>query len=328
MSDDPGIELKRTALTAWHERQPGVRFAAFAGYNMPIQYAAGIMAEHTWTRAHAGLFDVAHMGPSFLRLPASKLGNGEAAHREVAAEFERLVCGDIVGLKPGENRYTLLLADDGGILDDLMVARPFGPDRQGELYIVVNSGGKEFDFSRISQMCPGAQLDRADERHCLMALQGPEAATALVEAFPAAADDIASMSFMTYRAVAVGRDARVHMTRSGYTGEDGFEILVPAQDAEGFADRLCETGRVKPIGLGARDSLRLEAGLCLYGHDIDAHVSPIGASLAWTVSKGRRERADFPGAERILRELETGPTRRRVGIRPLGRAPAREGAEI
>ena len=296
--------------------------AEFGGYDMPIQYADGIMAEHTWTRGHAGLFDVSHMGPSFLSLP--ELGGGEAAHRKIAAIVERLVPSDIAGLAPGKVQLTVLLNEAGGILDDLMIGRPPHEDQQGGLYVVVNAGTKEQDFALLKAAAGNeAQLHRADDR-ALVAIQGPEAEAVVAEILPEAAP----LTFMTFRQIKDTPFGTVIATRCGYTGEDGFEILLPAEYSEAFADRLLADPRVKPIGLGARDSLRLEAGLCLYGHDIDASKTPIAASLSWMVSKARRERGDFPGAGRILRELKDGVPSKRVGIRPLGRAPAREGTEI
>jgi aminomethyltransferase len=311
--------LKTTPLHALHVRL-GARMVDFAGYDMPVQYPEGIMAEHNWTRSHAGLFDVSHMGPSFLTLP--QLG-GPDAHERISEIFEPLVCSDVRGLAPGEQKLTLLLNEDGGILDDLMVARPFEENRQGMLYIVVNAGTKEADFARIAaQAGDRAKLSRADS-HALLALQGPEAAAVLADLAPKSA----AMTFMQLRHIDIDGQSGP-ASRSGYTGEDGFEILFPPEKAEAFAERLLSDPRVRPIGLGARDSLRLEAGMCLYGHDLDATRTPISASLAWTVSKPRRERADFPGAQRILRELKEGPAEKRVGIKPLGRAPAREGTEI
>jgi aminomethyltransferase len=311
--------LKTTPLHALHVRL-GARMVDFAGYDMPVQYPEGIMAEHNWTRSHAGLFDVSHMGPSFLTLP--QLG-GPDAHERISEIFEPLVCADVRGLAPGEQKLTLLLNEDGGILDDLMVARPFEEHRQGMLYIVVNAGTKETDFARIAaQAGDRAKLSRADS-HALLALQGPEAAAVLADLAPKSA----AMTFMQLRHIDIDGQSGP-ASRSGYTGEDGFEILFPPEKAEAFAERLLSDPRVRPIGLGARDSLRLEAGMCLYGHDLDATRTPISASLAWTVSKPRRERADFPGAQRILRELKEGPAEKRVGIKPLGRAPAREGTEI
>jgi aminomethyltransferase len=319
LAEAPNTPLKKTPLHAIHVRLGG-RMVEFGGYDMPVQYPEGIMAEHNWTRTHAGLFDVSHMGPSFLTLP--QLG-GPDAHEKIADIFEPLVCADVRGMAPGEQKLTLLLNDDGGILDDLMVARPAEEHRQGMLYVVVNAGTKEQDFARIAAHAGDrAKLSRADN-YALLALQGPEAGAVMAGLAPATAD----MTFMQVRHVDMDGQSCV-VSRSGYTGEDGFEILFPPEKSEAFAERLLADPRVKPIGLGARDSLRLEAGMCLYGHDIDTTKSPISASLAWTVSKARRERADFPGAQRILGELKNGVASKRVGIRPAGRQPAREGTEI
>ncbi len=304
----------------------GGRMVEFGGYDMPVQYSEGIMAEHNWTRSHAGLFDVSHMGPSFLGLPelgAKTREECDATHRKVAAILERLVPSDIAALAPGKLQLTVLLNEDGGILDDLMIGRCEPPD-DGLLYIVVNAGTKEQDFALLKKTAGGeAALHRADER-ALIALQGPEAETVLMPILP----QVAALTFMTFARVDHSDYGRMAVARCGYTGEDGFEILVPAEHAEAFANRLLEDHRVKPIGLGARDSLRLEGGMCLYGHDIDASKTPVEASLAWMISKSRRERADFPGAQRILGELKNGAASKRVGIKPAGRQPAREGTEI
>jgi len=312
---------KKLPLDAiWRERTS--KFGDFAGYDMPLQFD-GLIPEHNWTRAHAGLFDVSHMGPSFFALPKGHGLEGEEAHKKVASLIERLVPADIQGLKPGQVRYTMITNEDGGVLDDLMIARPAEPGAAGDLYIVVNAGCKHQDWALIEAATKGeANLVRADDR-CLLALQGPAAhqvAAAVID--PALAD----MNFMTVKRYdAFGR---ITVTRSGYTGEDGYEILVRAENATDLANALLAHAEVKPIGLGARDSLRLEAGLCLYGHDLDPTTSPIEADLAWTIQKRRREAKDFPGAKRILREYDLGPARKRVGIRPNDRAPAREGVEI
>jgi aminomethyltransferase len=321
MTDVSNTPLKTTPLHGLHTRL-GARMAEFGGYDMPIQYADGIMTEHNWTRSHAGLFDVSHMGPSFLSLP--QLGGGDQAHRKVASIIERLVPSDIAGLAPGKVQLTVLLDANGGIIDDLMIGRPPRDDQQGMLYIVVNAGTKENDFSLIAKTAGAeAELHRADDR-ALIAIQGPEAEAVITGILPEAVP----LTFMTFHEIKNTAFGNVIATRCGYTGEDGFEILVPAEHGEAFANRLLEDPRVKPIGLGARDSLRLEGGMCLYGHDIDISKTPVAASLSWMVSKARRERGDFPGADRILRELKEGVPSRRVGIRPLGRAPAREGTEI
>lgn len=313
--------LKKMPLDAiWRARTS--KFGDFAGYDMPLQFE-GLIPEHNWTRQHAGLFDVSHMGPSFFALPKGHGLEGEAAHKKVASLIERLVPADIQGLKPGQVRYTMITNAEGGVLDDLMIARPAEPAAAGDLYIVVNAGCKHQDWALIEAATKGeANLVRADDR-CLLALQGPSAhAVAAAVIDPALAD----MSFMTVKRYdAFGR---ITVTRSGYTGEDGYEILVRAEHAADLANALLAHPEVKPIGLGARDSLRLEAGLCLYGHDLDPTTSPVEADLAWTIQKRRREAKDFPGADRILREYASGAARKRVGIRPNDRAPAREGVEI
>ncbi len=321
MSESSNAPLKTTPLHGLHTRL-GARMAEFGGYDMPIQYADGIMAEHNWTRTSAGLFDVSHMGPSFLALP--ELGGGDEAHRKVSALVEKLVPSDIAGLAPGKVQLTVLLNENGGIIDDLMIGRPPREDQQGGLYVVVNAGTKENDFALIARAAQGeAELYRADDR-ALIAIQGPKAEEVIAAIFP----DAVALTFMTFKQIKDTPFGNVVATRCGYTGEDGFEILVDAEHAEAFANRLLEDHRVKPIGLGARDSLRLEAGLCLYGHDLDETKTPVAASLSWMISKARRERGDFPGAQRILGELKSGVPSRRVGIKPLGRAPAREGTEI
>jgi aminomethyltransferase len=236
--------LKRTALHAAHGAAQG-KMVEFGGYDMPVQYPLGVMGEHRWTREHAGLFDVSHMGPSFLVL-AAKTGDADADHRAVAALVEPLVCGDIAGLKPGQNRYTVLLNAEGGIDDDLMIGRPAEPERAGELYIVVNAGCKEADFARIvAAVGDKARLERADTGG-LLALQGPEAVAVAQAIFPGVED----LGFMTLKAFQF-EGATAVVSRSGYTGEDGFEILVPEATAVKLWDRLLSDARVKPIGLGA-----------------------------------------------------------------------------
>ena len=312
---------KKLVLDAlWRARTS--KFGDFAGYDMPLQFE-GLIPEHNWTRQHAGLFDVSHMGPSFFALPKGHGLEGEEAHKKVASLIERLAPADIQGLKPGQVRYTMITNEGGGVLDDLMIARPAEPGAAGDLYIVVNAGCKHQDWALIEAATKGdANLVRADDR-CLLALQGP---TAHVVAAAVIDPTLADMNFMTVKRYDVF--GRITVTRSGYTGEDGYEILVRAEKASDLANALLAHPEVKPIGLGARDSLRLEAGLCLYGHDLDPETSPIEADLAWTIQKRRREAKDFPGAKRILREYELGAARKRVGIRPNDRAPAREGVEI
>lgn len=299
------IALHRTPLNDLH-LSLGAKMVPFAGYAMPVQYPAGIMAEHLHTRARAGLFDVSHMGQ--LRL------SGAGA----AAALEALVPGDIAALGPGRMRYTLFTNDKGGILDDLMVTRA-----ADHLFLVVNAGRRVEDIAHLRRHLLRDVTMMPLEDRALLALQGPEAAAVLARFAPAAV----AMGFMTGAAMTVdGLDCFV--TRSGYTGEDGFELSVPALAADRLARRLLAEPEVMPVGLGARDSLRLEAGLCLYGHDLNEATTVIEADLAWTIQKRRRAEGGFPGAAAIARELAAGAGRKRVGIKPEGRAPAREGTEI
>ena len=311
--------LRQTPLYERHVTAGG-RMVPFAGYSLPVQYPSGIMAEHKWTREHAGLFDVSHMGPAFLML-ADPAGGPENAHAAIAAVIEPLVCGDIAGLVPGQLRYTLMLNDDGGTIDDLMIGR--SPITPGGLYIVVNAATKQTDFAHIeAAVGERARLVRADDDYALLALQGPEAGAVMASVLPRAID----LDFMRYGVFEWGKD-RVFVSRAGYTGEDGFEILVSAHEAVALWDELLADTRVKPVGLGARDTLRLEAGLPLYGHELDETISPVEAGLGFAVSRRRREAADFPGVGRILAEREGKLSRRRVGLIVEG-APARDGAEI
>lgn len=289
----------------------GARMVPFAGYEMPVQYPAGVIKEHLHTRQAAGLFDVSHMGQALLSGPDDQ---------KVAAALETLVAADVAGLAPGQQRYAQFLNEDGGIIDDLMVTRT-GPE--GTLMLVVNASRKEVDYAHMRARLPGSVTLTPIEDCALLALQGPGAAAVMADLSPQAV----SLAFMTAAHMKVaGIDC--HVSRSGYTGEDGFEISVPASAAEGLARTFLAHAAVKPVGLGARDTLRLEAGLCLYGHDIDETTSPIEASLVWSLGKERRERGDFPGASRVLRELRDGPARKRVGLRLTGKAPAREGCMI
>lgn len=306
MSDD---SLKRTPLYDAHVAAGG-RLVPFAGYEMPVQYAGeygGVLAEHRWTREHAGLFDVSHMGQLYLDGP------------DAPEAFERVTPGDFQGLKYGRQKYSLLLADDGGILDDLMAARP----DEGGLFVVVNASGKDADVAFLEQAIGDrVSINRLDDR-ALLALQGPEAAEVLARHAP----ETASMSFMDSRVVPVfGTEAIV--SRSGYTGEDGFEISLPGDKAAEAWATLLGDDKVRPIGLGARDSLRLEAGLPLYGHDVDASASPVEADLGFAISKRRLREEDLPGYDRIQAEMDGRLTRVRVGLKITGGAPAREGAEI
>ncbi|MSO70609.1 MAG: glycine cleavage system aminomethyltransferase GcvT [Alphaproteobacteria bacterium] len=308
MSGPSSETARHTPLYDLH-RELGGRLVPFAGYAMPVQYPSGIIAEHTHCRTAAGLFDVSHMGQGTLT----------AAKGDPAALLERLVPGDIVGLAPGRMRYTLLLNSNGGIEDDLMATR-LAADR---LYLVVNAATKDADFALIARVLGAeAKLERHDDK-ALLALQGPAAATVMGRLSP----DATKLPFLGGGFCKLGGQD-VFITRSGYTGEDGFEVSVKNAAAEALARLMLAQPEVKPIGLGARDSLRLEAGLCLYGHDIDTATTPIEAGLAWTIGKRRREAADFPAAAKILGELKTGAKRKRVGLKVDGRAPAREGAKI
>ena len=278
----------------------------FAGYDMPLQYPTGILAEHAHTRALAGLFDVSHMGQARLR------------GTDADAALETLVPGGIVGLAEGRVRYTLLTNDDAGILDDLTVGRA-----ADHLTLVVNAACKDADYAHIEARLSGrAALEIRDDL-ALLALQGPAAAAVLAHHAPQAE----RLSFMQFAPLPVaGIDCVV--ARSGYTGEDGFEISVAAPDAEALARALLAEPDVAPVGLGARDSLRLEAGLCLYGHDLDDTTTPVEAGLLWTIPRRRREEGGYPGAAVVRRQIAEGVPRRRVGLRPRGRTPAREGAEV
>ena len=299
--------------TPLHDRHValGARMVPFAGYAMPVQYKDGILTEHLWTRENAGLFDVSHMGQRFL------IG---ADHATTARALETLIPADIQSLQPGKQRYSQFLNSEGGILDDLMVTRPADPDEDGVLYLVVNAACKNEDDALLEKL--PLTFIRADHR-ALLALQGPKAVDALARHAPG----VAAMGFM--ESIATSFDGiPINVSRSGYTGEDGYEISVANDKAVAVFDALLAEPEVKPIGLGARDSLRLEAGLCLYGHDIDTMTSPIEGQLQWSIQKRRREAGDFPGAARILKEWSEGPARKRVGILPDGKAPAREGTEI
>ncbi len=308
-------DLRRTGLFDLH-LELGGKMVPFAGWEMPVQYPMGVMGEHQHTRAHAGLFDVSHMGQVILRPPKG----GTVA--DAARALEALVPVDVIGLGEGRQRYAMFTNEDGGILDDLMVA-----NRGDHLFLVVNAARVGHDVAMMrGRLGEGVTVELISDR-ALLALQGPEAQAALERIVP----EVAEMRFMDVAVLPVsGGD--VWVSRSGYTGEDGFEISVPEDEAEGFARALLAMEEVAPIGLGARDSLRLEAGLCLYGSDIDETTSPVEAGLTWAIRKARRKggarAGGFPGATRILGELEDGPARKRVGLAPEGRAPMRAGTEI
>jgi aminomethyltransferase len=301
MSDSPELTLP---LDAWH-RSRGARMVSFAGYSMPIQYE-GIIAEHRWTRESAGLFDVSHMGQLIV------------AGLEAEKGLESVLPADLGILKDGRLRYSLLLNDEGGIVDDLMATR-----RGDHFYVVVNGATKQGDIAYLSERLPrGVVLDHMKEQ-ALLALQGPKAVDALFRLAPG----VEQLGFMTGGAFTLD-GGPAWISRSGYTGEDGFEISLPAARAPDVAELLAGQPEVKPIGLGARDSLRLEAGLPLYGHDLDTDTTPIEADLGFAISKRRRAEGGFAGWPRIFREIEQGPVRRRVGLAIEGRQPVREGAVV
>jgi aminomethyltransferase len=311
--EQPSV-LKQTPLHALHLARGG-KMVPFAGHDMPVQYSAGVLREHLHTRKSAGLFDVSHMGQIALRPKSGKL-------EDAALALERLVPQDVAAIAPGRQRYAQFTNEAGGILDDLMVAN-FGD----HLFLVVNAACKALDEAHLRAHLSGACVIEPLPGRALIALQGPRAESVLAELCA----DAATMRFMDSGPRRVdGIDCFV--SRSGYTGEDGFEISVPAEQAEALASKLLANTEVLPIGLGARDSLRLEAGLCLYGHDIDTTTTPVEGALEWSIQKSRRHggarAGGFAGADKILSQLEKGATRRRVGLRPDGRAPVREGAAL
>lgn len=306
-------DIKFTPLHDLHV-ELGARMVPFAGYSMPVQYPSGIMTEHLHTRAHAGLFDVSHMGQAVLVGPD---------HETTARALEAMVPSNMVELGRGRQRYTILLNAEGGVVDDLMVTRPVSEDLDGHLFLVVNASRKDVDYPLLRAGLPeGVRLDIVEDR-ALIALQGPEAVDVVARHAPAASElGFMSGDFMEFDGIGC------HISRAGYTGEDGVEMSVPAGAAEAIAKALLADERVKPIGLGARDSLRLEAGLCLYGHDLDETTSPVEGAITFALQKRRREEGGFPGAERIQSELRDGSGRLRIGLKLDGKAPAREGAEI
>lgn len=310
---DDTAALKKTPLHALH-LSLGARMVPFAGYDMPVQYPAGVMKEHLQTRQAAGVFDVSHMGQVIVKAKSGK-------YEDAALALESLVPVDILGLAEGRQRYGFFTDDNGGILDDLMITH-----LDDHLFVVVNAACKEEDVAHmrkhIGDRCDITVLDRA-----LIALQGPRAVDVLAELWA----DVAAMKFMDVRHCRL-HDVSCLVSRSGYSGEDGFEISIPADKAEDVTKRLLEHPDVEAIGLGARDSLRLEAGLCLYGNDIDTTTTPVEAALEWGMQKARKtggaRAGGFPGAERILAELDNGATRRRVGLKPDGKAPVRGHAKL
>ncbi len=291
--------LKQTPLDSLH-RELGAKMVPFAGYDMPVQYPSGVLAEHKHTRTAAGLFDVSHMGQ--VRITGD----------DPASALERLVPADLQGLAPGRMRYTMLTNEGGGIRDDIIVTR-----EADSLAVVVNASCKDADLVHLRAELAECTVEHREELG-LVALQGPASAAVMERLVP----DAARLGFMESAAMKVGGTACV-VSRSGYTGEDGFEISAEEREAEALARLLLNEPEVAPVGLGARDSLRLEAGLCLHGNDIDADTNPVEAGLAWTIGKARRGGGGFPGAAIIARQLAEGPERRRVGIRPFEDAPTR-----
>ncbi len=311
---DDHSPLKQTPLHALHVSL-GARMVPFAGYDMPVQYPAGVMKEHLHTRSAAGLFDVSHMGQIILKPKSGRI-------EDAALALETLVPVDVLGLAEGRQRYGLFTNDQGGILDDLMIA-----NRGDHLFLVVNASCKDEDFAHLQKhLGETCDLSLLDDR-ALIALQGPRAECVLAELWA----DIATMRFMDV-AEADLHDVLCIISRSGYTGEDGFEISIPAASAEDVTRRILEHPDVMPIGLGARDSLRLEAGLCLYGNDIYTETTPVEAALEWAMQKARRtggaRAGGFPGADTILRQFADGADRRRIGLKPEGKAPVRGGAPL
>lgn len=307
-------DLKTTPLHSLH-LSLGARMVPFAGYDMPVQYPAGVMKEHLHTRTSAGLFDVSHMGQVLVKAKSGKV-------EDAALALEKLVPVDILGLKEGRQRYGFFTDDNGCILDDLMIA-----NRGDHLFVVVNASCKDADLAHMkAALSDTCDIELLDDR-ALIALQGPRAEAVLAELWAG----VSEMKFMDVREIPL-HDILCIVSRSGYSGEDGFEISVPAAKAQEVTKALLEHPDCEAIGLGARDSLRLEAGLCLYGNDIDTTTSPIEASLEWAIQKARRKggarEGGFPGAERILGELENGVKRRRVGLKPEGKAPVRGHAKL
>ena len=296
--------LATLPLDGWH-RAKGARMVPFAGYDMPVQYE-GIMAEHLWTREHAGLFDVSHMGQLLFHGP------------DVDKALEALLPGDLLVLKDGRLRYSMLLGEDGGIIDDLMATR-----RGEHFYLIVNGATKAGDIEQFERRLPRTIVMDHMKEQALLALQGPEAVAVLDAIVPG----VSELSFMQ-GGLFQWNGKPLWISRSGYTGEDGFEISVSGRDVEALADALAADERVKPIGLGARDSLRLEAGLPLYGHDLDGSTTPVMADLNFAIGKRRRAEGGFAGAMRIMAEIDNGPAQKRVGLLVEGRQPVREGARI
>ncbi len=311
--------LKRTQLYDFHV-DAKAKMVPFAGYEMPVQYPLGVLKEHLHVREKAGLFDVSHMGQAFL-IPA------DGDFKTAARALEKLAPGNFLALKPGRQRYSQLLNEKGGVLDDLMVTRLAMTGYEHCIYLVVNAACKAEDFALIEKNMPEGVEFKVKDELALIALQGPKAVSVLAS-FAPEVEDMAFMGSLDIPVKHAEGDLWMHVSRSGYTGEDGFELSIKGADAGKFWQMLNDHEDVEPIGLGARDSLRLEAGLCLYGHDIDENTSPVEANLVWSIGKRRRTEGGFPGAGHVLSQLENGVQKQLVGIKPDGRAPAREGTKI
>ena len=309
--DNTAEDLKKTPIFDLHV-ELGAKMVPFAGYSMPVQYPLGVLKEHVHTREQAGLFDVSHMGQAWL------------VGENVAEALETILPADIKNLETGQQRYSQLLNDEGGILDDLMVTKPANPDLTDRLFIVVNAACKEQDFAHIAvKLGDRIQIERLEDR-ALLALQGPASPKVAARLF---GDSVLTQPFMSQQELECD-GIKCLVSRAGYTGEDGYEISIPEKAADMIARKILAEPEVEAIGLGARDSLRLEGGLCLYGHDIDTTTTPVEAVLMWSIAKRRREEGGFPGHKIIMQQLADKPSRKRVGIRPEGRAPAREGTII
>ena len=312
MAQSETTTLKTTPLHALHV-ELGAKMVEFTGYDMPVQYPLGVLKEHIHTRENAGLFDVSHMGQAWL------IGESQDA---VAKALETLLPAEIVGLEKGKQQYSQLLNDNGGILDDLIVTKPAEDKYSDRLYMVVNAGCKDADYALMAEKLDGVKIVRMDDR-AQIALQGPKA----VDCLKTLVSGVEDMKFMTFKCFDYNGEELL-ISRSGYTGEDGYEVSIPAHIAVDFTKALLAMDGVEAIGLGARDSLRLEAGLCLYGNDLNTTTTPIEAGLLWSIGKRRRIEGGFSGADTVLAQIENGAPRKRVGLDIDGRAPCRAGTEI
>ncbi|MFL2659725.1 MAG: glycine cleavage system aminomethyltransferase GcvT [Alphaproteobacteria bacterium] len=305
-------ELKKTPLYELH-LELGAKMVEFTGYSMPVQYSLGVIKEHNHTRQKAGLFDVSHMGQAWL------IGESQS---KVANQLEKLLPAEIEGLASGKQQYSQLLNENGGVLDDLIVTKPAEERYNDRLYMVVNAGCKDADYALMSEKLNGVKILRLEDR-AQIALQGPKAVDCLAKIVSGAEN----MKFMTFKCFSYN-EHELLISRSGYTGEDGYEISIPENIAIEFTKKLLEMEDVEPIGLGARDSLRLEAGLCLYGNDLNETISPIDAGLLWSIGKRRRAEGGFTGSETILKQIKSGVNKKRVGLNIEGKMPCRAGTEI